>query len=46
MHNIGGFKEAVTLCKATNSESIMRSVAQIIVAMIPSPDYIVVRSSS
>jgi hypothetical protein len=41
MHDIGGFQEAVAICKKSKSDSILRAVAQVIVAMIPSPDYLV-----
>ena len=41
MHDVGGFQEAVAICKRTKSEPILRAVSQVIVAMIPSPDYLV-----
>ena len=40
MHDIRGFQEAVNICKASQSDVVLRAAAQVIVAMIPSPDYL------
>ena len=42
MHNINGFEEVAELCKQYKNDRILRALSQILVAMQPSPDFLVV----
>lgn len=44
MIDIGGFDETIRICKRSASDRVLRCLSQIIVAIIPSPDYLVVRN--
>lgn len=45
MHDIGGYEEAVEICKRSSSDVLLRAVSQVLVAMLPCPQYLVVNES-
>jgi hypothetical protein len=45
MHDIGGYEEAVEICKRSSSAVLLRGVSQVLVAMLPCPQYLVVSLS-
>jgi hypothetical protein len=45
MHDIGGYAEAVDICKRSSSDVLLRAVSQVLVAMLPCPQYLVVSLS-